>query len=162
MPDVETAIPKRALFRAAEVCELAKVPAYVLRSWEVEFTDLGVAKSPGGTRVYRRGDVERVLRIKHLLYDQGLTLAGARRRLAEEVEPRTEDTPIEELLGRHARERLVEVRDGLRDLLSLLAGGDRTLGGGGRLRLAKEVVVPERRPGRTKAKGSTKGSRSRH
>ena len=70
------AIPNRPVFRAQEVCELADVQAYVLRSWEAEFPDLGVAKATG-PRVYRRADVELVLRIKHLLFVDGLTLAGA-------------------------------------------------------------------------------------
>ena len=70
-------IPKRALFKAAEVCELVKVQPYVLRSWEAEFPELGVAKAAGGVRVYRRADVEQVARIKHLLLVEGLTLAGA-------------------------------------------------------------------------------------
>lgn len=121
MPDIEFEIPKRALFKATEVCELVRVPVYVLRSWEAEFADLGVAKTAGGARVYRRGDVERVLRIKHLLYAEGLTLAGVRRRLEEEATPVAADVPIEELLGRHARERLSEVRKGLRALLDLLS-----------------------------------------
>ena len=121
MPDVQPDIPKRALFRAAEVCELAQVPAYVLRSWEAEFTNLGVAKTPGAARIYRRGDVERVLRIKHLLYAEGLTLAGVRRRLEDEAMPVAADVPIEELLGRNARERLSEVKKGLRALLDLLS-----------------------------------------
>ena len=81
---VQVEIPKRALFKAAEVCELVKVQPYVLRSWEAEFPDLGVAKTEGGPRLYRRPDVERVLRIKHLLFVDGLTLAGARRKMQEE------------------------------------------------------------------------------
>lgn len=121
MPDVQPEIPKRALFKAAEVCELVKVPTYVLRSWEAEFADLGLSKGPGSARVYRRGDVERVLRIKHLLYAEGLTLAGVRRRLEEEAAPLAADVPIEELLGRNARERLVEVKKGLRALLEMLS-----------------------------------------
>src|SRR5258708_14811737 len=89
MPEGSTPIeiPKRALFKAAEVCDLAKVQPYVLRSWEAEFPELGVAKASGGARVYRRADVEQVLRIKHLLLVEGLTLAGARRRLEEEGTP---------------------------------------------------------------------------
>jgi DNA-binding transcriptional MerR regulator len=79
MPTVDPVeIPNRSLFRQPEVCEIAKVQPYVLRSWEAEFPDLGVAKTEGGPRVYRRADVERVLRLKHLLYVEGLTLAGAR------------------------------------------------------------------------------------
>ena len=78
-------IPNRALFKQPEVCEIASIKPYVLRSWEAEFPDLGVAKVDGGPRVYRRGDVERVLRIKQLLYGEGLTLAGVRRKLTEEA-----------------------------------------------------------------------------
>ena len=80
-------IPNRSLFRQPEVCEIAQVQPYVLRSWEAEFPDLGVAKTEGGPRVYRRADVEFVLRIKHLLFVEGLTLAGARRKLVGERPP---------------------------------------------------------------------------
>ena len=85
MPEVsaQVDIPKRALFKAAEVCDLVKVQPYVLRTWEAEFPDLGVSKTAGGPRVYRRSDVEQVVRIKHLLLVEGLTLAGARRKLEE-------------------------------------------------------------------------------
>src|SRR5436309_12553899 len=105
MPEVAAPveIPKRALFKAAEVCEIAKVQPYVLRSWEAEFPDLGVAKTAGAPRVYRRADVEQVLRIKHLLLVDGLTLAGARRKLGEEAAPVAADVPvIDELIGRKA------------------------------------------------------------
>ena len=116
-------IPNRALFKAAEVCELVKLQPYVLRTWEAEFPDLGVAKAAGGPRVYRRADVEQVIRIKHLLLGEGLTLAGARRRLEEEAMPVAADIPvIDELIGIHARERLTEVKRGLRSILDLLAG----------------------------------------
>lgn len=114
-------IPKRALFKAAEVCDLVKVQPYVLRSWEAEFPRLGVAKG-GGPRVYRRSDVEQVLRIKHLLLVEGLTLAGARRKLEEETTPVGVDAPaIDELIGQNARERLTAVKRGLQSILDLLA-----------------------------------------
>jgi DNA-binding transcriptional MerR regulator len=116
-------IPNRALFKAAEVCDLVKVQPYVLRSWEAEFPDLGVSKAAGGPRIYRRADVEQVVRIKHLLLVEGLTLAGARRKLEEDSTPVAADVPvIDELIGRHARERLTEVKRGLRSILDLLSG----------------------------------------
>lgn len=121
MADVE--IPKRALFKASEVCEIASVQPYVLRSWESEFPDLGVAKSAGGPRIYRRADVERVLRIKQLVFTDGLTLAGVRRRIEEEAPPAFEEAeaaPIKELLGRNAKERLAEVKRGLVSILDML------------------------------------------
>src|SRR5438552_6907040 len=125
MPDIsaQVDIPNRALFKAAEVCELTRVQPYVLRSWEAEFPDLGVAKNAGSPRVYRRVDVEQVLRIKHLLLVEGLTLAGARRRLEEQTAPVAADAPIfDELIGRNARERLTAVKRGLRSILELLSG----------------------------------------
>jgi DNA-binding transcriptional MerR regulator len=119
---VHVEIPNRALFKAAEVCDLMKVQPYVLRSWEAEFPELGVAKTAGGPRVYRRADVEQVARIKHLLLVEGLTLAGARRKIEEESTPIAVDVPVEELIGRNARERLTAVKHGLRSILELLSG----------------------------------------
>ena len=118
-------IPNRPLFKAAEVCELAKVQPYVLRSWEAEFKDLGVARSGSTTRVYRRADIELVLRIKHLLLVDGLTLAGVRRTLDEESEPPLDLGEPEPAAGSagftvDARERLGQVKRGLQLLLSLL------------------------------------------
>jgi DNA-binding transcriptional MerR regulator len=124
--DAPVEIPKRALFKAGEVCEIASVQPYVLRSWESEFPDLGVARTAGGPRMYRRADLERVLRIKHLVFGEGLTLAGARRRLGEEHASVADDElPFAELLGLHARERVAEVKRGLRSLLDLLSLDER-------------------------------------
>jgi DNA-binding transcriptional MerR regulator len=124
MPDAPTQaeIPKRALFKAAEVCDLAKVQPYVLRSWEAEFPELGIAKSAGAPRVYRRIDVEQVLKIRHLLLVEGLTLAGARRKLEEQTAPVGDEPSIEALIGENARERLTAVKRGLQSILELLTG----------------------------------------
>jgi DNA-binding transcriptional MerR regulator len=120
-------IPNRALFKASEVCDLVKLQPYVLRSWEVEFPGLGVAKAAGSPRVYRRADVEQVARIKHLLLVEGLTLAGARRKLEDEAAPTLGDEPqIDELLGRNARERLAAIKKGLRSILELLGSKHET------------------------------------
>jgi len=119
-------IPNRALFKASEVCEIASVQPYVLRSWESEFADLGVAKSAGGPRIYRRADVEKVLRIRRLVFNDGLTLAGVRRRIEDEAAPVLEEAaaaPIRELLGRNAKERLSEVKKGLLSILEMLDTG---------------------------------------
>src|SRR5262249_12331484 len=145
MPETsaQVEIPKRALFKAAEVCDLAKVQPYVLRSWEAEFPDLGVARTAGGPRVYRRSDVEQVLRIKHLLLVEGLTLAGARRRLEEEIAPVAADAPvIDELIGQNARERLTEVKRGLQSILDLNAGAAGHNGSDGEFRLAAQSATP--------------------
>src|SRR5215467_10660682 len=106
MTSAETVqIPNRSLFRQPEVCEIAQVQPYVLRSWEAEFPDLGVAKTQGAPRVYRRADVERVLRIKHLLFVEGLTLAGARRKMQDEQpSAQPEAAALDDLLASDARE----------------------------------------------------------
>ena len=116
-------IPNRSLFRQPEVCEIAQVQPYMLRSWEAEFPDLGVTKTAGSPRVYRRADLERVLRLKHLLFVEGLTLAGARRKLEAEQAPVISDVPAEldALIGNDVRERLMAVKHGLRDLQRMLA-----------------------------------------
>ncbi len=124
-PTVE--IPNRSLFRQPEVCDIAQVQPYVLRSWEAEFPDLGVAKTKGGPRVYRRADLERVLRLKHLLFVEGLTLAGARRKLADEGRPAvSEETDLDELIGSDVRERIMLVKQGLRELKTMLAASPGT------------------------------------
>ena len=118
-------IPNRSLFRQPEVCDIASIQPYMLRSWEAEFPDLGVSKTQGGPRVYRRADVERVLRLKHMLFVEGLTLAGARRRLLEEKPPAPSADPsaedLAELFGSDARERILQVRQGLRALAAMLS-----------------------------------------
>jgi DNA-binding transcriptional MerR regulator len=115
------AAPKRELFKAAEVCDIVQVPTYVLRSWEAEFPQLGTA-STSGARVYRRTDIEVVLRIKQLVFDEGLTLSGARRRLEEEGDQKN-GGPIlvEQVLGDHIRDRIKNVRTGLQSILQILS-----------------------------------------
>jgi DNA-binding transcriptional MerR regulator len=160
MPDtsLQVVIPNRALFKAAEVCDLVKVQPYVLRSWEVEFPRLGVSKAAGGPRVYRRADVEQVARIKHLLLVEGLTLAGARRRLDEEATPVAADEPlIDELIGENARQRLTEVKRGLQSILDLLATGQ----GGDEFRLAALAPTTARRPSNGRAPAGKPGSKGR-
>jgi DNA-binding transcriptional MerR regulator len=80
----EVVIPEKLYFRIGEVSELAKLPTYVLRYWETEFGQLRPTKSSTGQRMYRRKDVECVMHIRRLLYEEGFTIAGARERLREE------------------------------------------------------------------------------
>jgi len=97
-------IPNKLFFKIGEVCEIAGVEPYVLRFWETEFPNLAPEKSKTGHRVYRKKDVEMVLRIKELLYDKGFTIAGARKQLSVKNRDRV----------------LLEVRDELREILALL------------------------------------------
>ena len=80
----EVLIPEKHFFRIGEVSELTETKTYVLRFWESEFPMLKPVKSPTGHRLYRREDVQTVLEIKRLLYDEGYTIEGARKELAKE------------------------------------------------------------------------------
>src|ERR1700682_90418 len=82
------AIPEKLFLKIGEVCELAGVQAHVLRYWESEFPTLAPQKNRAGQRVYRKRDVEMALRIKELLYDDQYTIAGAKKRLDNEVRTR--------------------------------------------------------------------------
>ncbi len=116
------AAPKRDVFKAAEVCEVVQVQPYVLRSWEAEFPHIGQVPPGGGARLYRRADIELVLRIKQLILDEGLTLSGARRRLEEESGvPNAAAVSVEEVLGDRVRERLRNVKTGLQSILEMLS-----------------------------------------
>src|SRR5262245_31159903 len=85
MSQAATAIPQKLFFKIGEVCELAGVQAHVLRYWETEFPTLAPQKNRAGQRTYRRRDVEMALRIKELLYDEQYTIAGAKKKLANEL-----------------------------------------------------------------------------
>src|SRR4026209_552719 len=80
-----TAIPEKLYFKTGEVCEIVGVQAHVLRYWETEFPTLAPQKNRAGQRTYRRRDVEMALRIKELLYDEQYTIAGAKKKLANEL-----------------------------------------------------------------------------
>src|ERR1700730_4862836 len=85
MSQSAVAIPEKLFFKIGEVCELAGVQAHVLRYWESEFSMLAPQKNRAGQRVYRKRDVEMALRIRALLYEDQYTIAGAKKRLANEL-----------------------------------------------------------------------------
>lgn len=121
------------LYKAADVCDLAQLQPYVLRSWEKEFPGIGIQKSSDGQRLYRQSDVDQVLRIKQLVFGEGLTLAGARRRLDESTPtPASTGVSDEEVaevldaLASDARTRIAHVRHGLQAILSLLSSAPGT------------------------------------
>jgi DNA-binding transcriptional MerR regulator len=78
-------IPEKLFFKIGEVCDITEVQAHVLRYWESEFPTLAPQKNRAGQRTYRRRDVEMVLRIKELLYEDQYTIAGAKKKLASEI-----------------------------------------------------------------------------
>src|SRR5260370_12646552 len=90
---MEPKIPNKLFFKIGEVCEITDTQPYVLRYWESEFPALAPAKNSSGQRIYRRRDIETVLRIKQLLYEEGFTIAAAKNRLEAEMARRVA-TPI--------------------------------------------------------------------
>lgn len=79
------AAKEEKLYKIGEVCKLADLQPYVLRYWETEFPQLSPNKSGGGQRLYTRAELDTILRIKDLLYKEGFTIAGAKKRLEQET-----------------------------------------------------------------------------
>jgi DNA-binding transcriptional MerR regulator len=115
----EVVIPDKLYFRIGEVSRLCSLPSYVLRFWETEFPQLKPSKSGTGQRMYRRIDVESVLRIKNLLYDQGFTIAGARQQLRAEL--KRKQSPLPFVAPPPNKSELKQVRQGLREILGILS-----------------------------------------
>ena len=114
----EVVIPDKLYFRIGEVSRLCGFPSYVLRFWETEFPQLKPSKSGTGQRMYRKVDVENVLRIKNLLYDQGFTIAGARQQLRAETKRKQSPLPF---AVPNPTGALKQVRQGLREILGMLS-----------------------------------------
>jgi DNA-binding transcriptional MerR regulator len=113
-------IPDKLYFKIGEVSELLGVEPYVLRYWETEFPVLSPKKSGTGHRLYRRKDVELLLRIKHLLRDKRYTIEGARQSLHAEArapKPRAVKLAQQELFS---VDPLPEIRRELADILQIL------------------------------------------
>ena len=120
----QTAIEEKDLYHIGDVSRLADVKAFVLRYWESEFPMLQPLKSSGGRRLYRQEDVDMVFRIKRLLYDEGFTIAGARRYLREHSGAAENDEitirGTEGAAQLLSRKMLLDLRDVLRAFLTLL------------------------------------------
>ncbi len=116
----EIIIPDKLYFRIGEVARLCRLPAYVLRFWETEFPQLKPTKSSTGQRMYRQRDVENVVRIRTLLYDQGFTIAGARQQLKTDLKVSRAQSGLPFPASRHP-EGLKRVRRGLQEVLSILS-----------------------------------------
>jgi len=115
----EPAIPDKLYFRIGEVARLCNLETYVLRFWESEFPQLKPVKSSSGQRMYRQRDVEHVLRIKKLLYEEGFTIAGARQQLKAESKPAQMQGGLP--FAKHdRRDGLKKVRQGLQEILVML------------------------------------------
>jgi DNA-binding transcriptional MerR regulator len=125
-------IPRKLFYKIGEVCQLTDTQPYVLRFWESEFPQLAPKKSRSGQRLYRRRDIDLVLEIKKLLYEEGFTIAGARKRLGMDDGP----APMEDLFppvpaspepGGAPPIQVRAVRSELEEILRLMDRTDRRL-----------------------------------
>ena len=146
-----TGMSQGSVFKASEVCVIAGVKPFILRSWQTEFPELGALR--GRSRVYRQADVELVLEIKRLLFEEGLTLGAARRQIESNGAPADgagAPAPVAaplsgKPLGPEARERIIDVKRGLEALLGLLSATDEPASGA---RLTGSPGAGRRRPRR--------------
>ncbi len=128
-------IPNKLYFSIGDVCKLVKLEPYVLRFWEKEFPSLSPAKGSNGRRMYRRKDVEMVMTIKLLLYEQGFTISGARKVLSEKKgnhphmpadgRPSPSDPPSQKPLSDRRSvlmETIRQLKNELRSILTILSG----------------------------------------
>jgi len=113
-------IPDKLYFRIGEVSRLCRLPAYVLRFWETEFPQLKPVKSSTGQRMYRQRDVENVLRIKKLLYEEGYTIVGARQQLKDESKTARQQSGLP-FPKQNPADKLKKVRQGLQEILGMLS-----------------------------------------
>ncbi|MEW6363412.1 MAG: MerR family transcriptional regulator [Acidobacteriota bacterium] len=112
--------PEKLFYKRAEVCQIAEIPQHTLRVWEAEFA-LQPVKNASGQVLYHKRDKDLVLKIKSLVYEEGLTIPGAKKRLESEAPaPHAPTPPVRD----PATELLLEVRKDLKALLTLLSGSD--------------------------------------
>ncbi len=115
------AAAEEKLYKIGEVCKLADVQPYVLRYWETEFPQLAPNKSGGGQRLYTRAEIDTILRIKELLYRDGFTIAGAKKKLEEEPPSDVAAAPVETAPTRtEVAKALVTVKRELTAILRML------------------------------------------
>ena len=116
--------PKRLYYKIGEACKILDIQPYVLRYWETEFPLLAPNKSRSGQRVYSQDELDIIRRIKELLYDEGFTIAGAKKKLEAEMaaggpgtspggEDKTNDEPASGPLDTQAVEQIETLRDGV-------------------------------------------------
>ncbi|HYQ00202.1 MAG TPA: MerR family transcriptional regulator [Polyangiaceae bacterium] len=124
MPEADQPLPVKLYYRIGEVSEIVGVEPHVLRYWETEFRSIRPQKSRKGQRIYSRRDVDKLLKVKELLYSHGFTIAGARKRLREggaepeQTAPAATAAPEVKRPGAQLRAALGEIR---RDIVALLA-----------------------------------------
>ena len=118
-------MPEERLYKIGEVCKMADVQPYVLRYWETEFPALTPNKSGGGQRLYTQHEIDIIMRIKQLLYSEGFTIAGAKKKLEENVAavstpPKSDGLKPVTTSSPNVTKALLDVKRELRAILDLL------------------------------------------
>lgn len=116
-------VPKKLYYRIGDVCRIIGVEPHVLRYWETEFSSLAPPKNKAGQRTYRPHDIELILTIRKLLYEEGYTIAGARKQLARAADGRRAEKAAAKppgAAGGAPAQRLHQVREELENILTLL------------------------------------------
>jgi len=111
---------KEKLYKIGEVCKLAELQPYVLRYWETEFPQLSPNKSGGGQRLYTQRELDIILRIKDLLYREGFTIAGAKKKLETETAGPASNPQATPAAIAPSPDALAAVKKELRAILSML------------------------------------------
>lgn len=106
--------PDKLFYKIGEVGRIVGVESYVLRYWETEFPFLRPRKNKSGQRVYVKKELELLLKIKKLLYEEGYTISGVRKKFAESVP----DRPVQNVISQSAVEIIEKIKKRLRDLLN--------------------------------------------
>lgn len=108
------------MYKIGEVCKVADVQPYVLRYWETEFPALAPNKSGGGQRLYSQREIDIILRIKQLLYSEGFTIAGAKKKLETDAAPAGDGAALAAPASKELTKALLDVRRELREILEML------------------------------------------
>ena len=116
---VNATIPDKPYFTIGEVSKLLKLETYVIRYWESEFKTVKPIRTGADQRRYRKKDIEALIAIKQLLYEEGFTIAGARKRL-NHVKREAEEQPDQRDLGQSDLEKLLNIKKGLQELKDMI------------------------------------------
>ena len=139
MPEDGPAIPLKLYYRIGEVADIVGVEPHVLRYWETEFRSIRPQKSRSGQRVYSRRDVDKLIKVRDLLYSQGFTIAGARKKLQQSGQEPSQIAEPALLAVRTMRETLLQLREdvvtSMQHLTDIAQNPEQPL--------AQEVDVPE-------------------
>jgi DNA-binding transcriptional MerR regulator len=142
MAEDAPAIPLKLYYRIGEVAEIVGVEPHVLRYWETEFRSIRPQKSRSGQRVYSRKDVDKLIKVRDLLYSQGFTIAGARKKLQKAGQEPSPGAEPALMAARGMRESLLQLREDVLSSMERLSQVSESP----EQPLGQEIDVPENGP----------------